>query len=72
MFNSADGLKYYDLVEGKGPVAEKGATVQVLFVISGFGFVFLVYFWFLVLTDRCTSIAYIAESQLYPVGNLNS
>jgi len=44
MFNSADGLKYYDLVEGKGPVAEKGATVQVLFVISGFGFVFLVYF----------------------------
>ncbi|KAK9928455.1 hypothetical protein M0R45_025590 [Rubus argutus] len=27
----ADGLKYYDLVEGKGPVAEKGSTVQVHF-----------------------------------------
>ncbi|KAG5033722.1 hypothetical protein JHK87_008632 [Glycine soja] len=27
----ADGLKYYDLVEGKGPVAEKGTTVQVHF-----------------------------------------
>ncbi|KAK0577450.1 hypothetical protein LWI29_033076 [Acer saccharum] len=26
-----DGLKYYDVVEGKGPVAEKGATVQVHF-----------------------------------------
>lgn len=26
---AADGLKYYDLVEGKGPIAEKGATVQV-------------------------------------------
>lgn len=25
----ADGLKYYDLEEGKGPVAEKGSTVQV-------------------------------------------
>ncbi|KAL5557687.1 hypothetical protein UlMin_033898 [Ulmus minor] len=25
------GLKYYDLVEGKGPVAEKGSTVQVHF-----------------------------------------
>ncbi|KAG5047920.1 hypothetical protein JHK85_009023 [Glycine max] len=28
---SPDGLKYYDLVEGKGPVAEKGTTVQVHF-----------------------------------------
>ncbi|PSS19883.1 Peptidyl-prolyl cis-trans isomerase [Actinidia chinensis var. chinensis] len=28
---SADGLKYYDIVEGKGPVAEKGSTVQVHF-----------------------------------------
>ncbi|KAJ0963872.1 hypothetical protein J5N97_028994 [Dioscorea zingiberensis] len=28
---SADGLKYYDLVEGKGPKAEKGSTVQVHF-----------------------------------------
>ncbi|KAK6160853.1 hypothetical protein DH2020_004234 [Rehmannia glutinosa] len=28
---SSDGLKYYDLVEGKGPVAEKGSTVQVHF-----------------------------------------
>ncbi|KAL0361879.1 UNVERIFIED_CONTAM: Peptidyl-prolyl cis-trans isomerase FKBP18, chloroplastic [Sesamum radiatum] len=28
---SPDGLKYYDLVEGKGPVAEKGSTVQVHF-----------------------------------------
>ncbi|KAK4484000.1 hypothetical protein RD792_011213 [Penstemon davidsonii] len=28
---SPDGLKYYDLVEGKGPVAEKGLTVQVHF-----------------------------------------
>ncbi|KAH6799825.1 FKBP-like peptidyl-prolyl cis-trans isomerase family protein [Perilla frutescens var. hirtella] len=28
---AADGLKYYDLVEGKGPVAEKGSTVQVHF-----------------------------------------
>ncbi|KAL0315200.1 UNVERIFIED_CONTAM: Peptidyl-prolyl cis-trans isomerase FKBP18, chloroplastic [Sesamum calycinum] len=27
----SDGLKYYDLVEGKGPVAEKGSTVQVHF-----------------------------------------
>ncbi|XP_027356245.1 peptidyl-prolyl cis-trans isomerase FKBP18, chloroplastic [Abrus precatorius] len=26
-----DGLKYYDLVEGKGAVAEKGSTVQVHF-----------------------------------------
>lgn len=26
---AADGLKYYDLVEGKGPVAEKGSIVQV-------------------------------------------
>lgn len=25
----ADGLKYYDLEEGKGPVAEKGSKVQV-------------------------------------------
>ncbi|KAI9073407.1 hypothetical protein K1719_044640 [Acacia pycnantha] len=28
---SLDGLKYYDLVEGKGPIAEKGSTVQVHF-----------------------------------------
>ncbi|XP_062165406.1 peptidyl-prolyl cis-trans isomerase FKBP18, chloroplastic [Alnus glutinosa] len=28
---SRDGLKYYDVVEGKGPVAEKGSTVQVHF-----------------------------------------
>ncbi|ONK64240.1 uncharacterized protein A4U43_C07F23580 [Asparagus officinalis] len=28
---SSDGLKYYDLTEGKGPVAEKGSTVQVHF-----------------------------------------
>ncbi|GMY28952.1 peptidyl-prolyl cis-trans isomerase FKBP18, chloroplastic isoform X1 [Fagus crenata] len=27
----ADGLKYYDVVEGKGPIAEKGSTVQVHF-----------------------------------------
>ncbi|KAJ9186306.1 hypothetical protein P3X46_001896 [Hevea brasiliensis] len=26
-----DGLKYYDIVEGKGPLAEKGSTVQVHF-----------------------------------------
>ncbi|XP_073064696.1 peptidyl-prolyl cis-trans isomerase FKBP18, chloroplastic-like [Primulina eburnea] len=26
-----DGLKYYDVVEGKGPVAEKGSTAQVHF-----------------------------------------
>uniref|UniRef100_A0ACD5V955 Uncharacterized protein n=1 Tax=Avena sativa TaxID=4498 RepID=A0ACD5V955_AVESA len=26
-----DGLKYYDLVEGKGPTAKKGSTVQVHF-----------------------------------------
>ncbi|KAG4214144.1 hypothetical protein ERO13_A01G103050v2 [Gossypium hirsutum] len=26
-----EGLKYYDIVEGKGPVAEKGSTVQVHF-----------------------------------------
>ncbi|KAL4311012.1 hypothetical protein GQ457_01G008380 [Hibiscus cannabinus] len=26
-----EGLKYYDIEEGKGPVAEKGATVQVHF-----------------------------------------
>ncbi|KAK7310662.1 hypothetical protein RJT34_08298 [Clitoria ternatea] len=29
--SAPDGLKYYDLVEGKGPVAEKGSTVQVHF-----------------------------------------
>ncbi|GAB4833036.1 hypothetical protein Ancab_007060 [Ancistrocladus abbreviatus] len=29
--SSPDGLKYYDVVEGKGPVAEKGSTVQVHF-----------------------------------------
>ncbi|XP_052201766.1 peptidyl-prolyl cis-trans isomerase FKBP18, chloroplastic isoform X2 [Diospyros lotus] len=28
---ATDGLKYYDIVEGKGPVAEKGSTVQVHF-----------------------------------------
>ncbi|CAI9115193.1 OLC1v1016032C1 [Oldenlandia corymbosa var. corymbosa] len=28
---SDNGLKYYDLVEGKGPVAEKGSIVQVHF-----------------------------------------
>ncbi|CAN6464010.1 unnamed protein product [Victoria cruziana] len=28
---SADGLKYFDLIEGKGPVAEKGSTVLVHF-----------------------------------------
>ncbi|XP_061372810.1 peptidyl-prolyl cis-trans isomerase FKBP18, chloroplastic [Gastrolobium bilobum] len=28
---SPDGLKYYDLVQGKGPIAEKGSTVQVHF-----------------------------------------
>lgn len=27
--STADGLKYYDIVEGKGPKAEKGSTVQV-------------------------------------------
>ncbi|KAF8406728.1 hypothetical protein HHK36_008820 [Tetracentron sinense] len=28
---SSDGLKYYDVVEGKGPKAENGSTVQVHF-----------------------------------------
>ncbi|XP_073102997.1 peptidyl-prolyl cis-trans isomerase FKBP18, chloroplastic isoform X2 [Elaeis guineensis] len=28
---SPDGLKYYDIIEGKGPKAEKGSTVQVHF-----------------------------------------
>ncbi|XP_060962314.1 peptidyl-prolyl cis-trans isomerase FKBP18, chloroplastic isoform X2 [Cannabis sativa] len=28
---SDNGLKYYDVVEGKGPIAEKGSTVQVHF-----------------------------------------
>ncbi|PWA42797.1 peptidyl-prolyl cis-trans isomerase FKBP18, chloroplastic [Artemisia annua] len=28
---TSDGLKYFDLVEGKGPTAEKGSTVQVHF-----------------------------------------
>ncbi|KAM3304403.1 Peptidyl-prolyl cis-trans isomerase FKBP18, chloroplastic [Capsicum baccatum] len=28
---TSDGLKYYDILEGKGPVAEKGSTVQVHF-----------------------------------------
>ncbi|XP_030951030.1 peptidyl-prolyl cis-trans isomerase FKBP18, chloroplastic isoform X2 [Quercus lobata] len=28
---SPEGLKYYDVVEGKGPIAEKGSTVQVHF-----------------------------------------
>jgi len=43
VFKAADGLKYYDLVEGKGPVAEKGTTVQVcqhLISISLFTFHF--------------------------------
>ncbi|GJR11392.1 peptidyl-prolyl cis-trans isomerase FKBP18, chloroplastic [Tanacetum coccineum] len=31
MFETADGLKYYDLIEGKGPTAEKGSIVQVHF-----------------------------------------
>lgn len=34
MFKTAEGLKYYDLVEGKGPKAEKGLTVQVRFHIK--------------------------------------
>ncbi|GJN18810.1 hypothetical protein PR202_gb06012 [Eleusine coracana subsp. coracana] len=29
--SAPDGLKYYDLIEGKGPTAEKGSTVQVHF-----------------------------------------
>ncbi|XP_047080693.1 peptidyl-prolyl cis-trans isomerase FKBP18, chloroplastic-like [Lolium rigidum] len=29
--STPEGLKYYDLVEGKGPTAEKGSTVQVHF-----------------------------------------
>ncbi|XP_062224309.1 peptidyl-prolyl cis-trans isomerase FKBP18, chloroplastic-like [Phragmites australis] len=29
--SAPDGLKYYDLVEGKGPTAENGSTVQVHF-----------------------------------------
>ncbi|VAI42128.1 peptidyl-prolyl cis-trans isomerase FKBP18, chloroplastic-like [Triticum dicoccoides] len=29
--STPDGLKYYDLIEGKGPTAEKGSTVQVHF-----------------------------------------
>ncbi|XP_068646534.1 peptidyl-prolyl cis-trans isomerase FKBP18, chloroplastic [Aristolochia californica] len=28
---SSNGLKYYDLLEGKGPTAEKGSTIQVHF-----------------------------------------
>ncbi|KAF2310250.1 hypothetical protein GH714_007411 [Hevea brasiliensis] len=28
---TSDGLKYYDVVKGKGPIAEKGLTVQVHF-----------------------------------------
>ncbi|XP_030446260.1 peptidyl-prolyl cis-trans isomerase FKBP18, chloroplastic [Syzygium oleosum] len=28
---SPDGVKYYDIIEGNGPVAEKGSTVQVHF-----------------------------------------
>ncbi|XP_030527368.1 peptidyl-prolyl cis-trans isomerase FKBP18, chloroplastic [Rhodamnia argentea] len=28
---SPDGVKYYDIIEGKGPAAEKGSTVQVHF-----------------------------------------
>ncbi|KAJ4788417.1 Peptidylprolyl isomerase [Rhynchospora pubera] len=28
---SPEGIKYYDLIEGKGPTAEKGSTVQVHF-----------------------------------------
>ncbi|KAB1225834.1 Peptidyl-prolyl cis-trans isomerase FKBP18, chloroplastic [Morella rubra] len=28
---SPEGLKYYDVVEGKGPIAEKGSTIQVHF-----------------------------------------
>ncbi|XP_022844293.1 peptidyl-prolyl cis-trans isomerase FKBP18, chloroplastic isoform X1 [Olea europaea var. sylvestris] len=31
MTGPAEGLKYYDIFEGKGPVAEKGSTVQVHF-----------------------------------------
>ncbi|KAL8514429.1 hypothetical protein ACS0TY_013514 [Phlomoides rotata] len=28
---TSDGLKYYDIIQGKGPIAEKGSTVQVHF-----------------------------------------
>lgn len=32
ILEAADGLKYYDIEEGKGPVVEKGTTVQVTLV----------------------------------------
>lgn len=28
-FEAADGLKYYDVLKGNGPAAEKGSLVQV-------------------------------------------
>lgn len=34
MLKTANGLKYYDLIEGKGPKAEKGSTVQVGYEIN--------------------------------------
>jgi len=34
MFDSADGLKYYDFLEGKGSIAEKGSTVQVSYPLQ--------------------------------------
>ena len=69
-FPAADGLKYYDLLEGNGPVAEVGATVQVNTLLehqsngkntkNSF------------LNDcfsRSISIAFIEESPQYPAEN---
>lgn len=70
-FEAADGLKYYDLVEGKGPVAEKGSTVQVYPLISEFCsgsryYSFNTGLWFLC---RCTLIVFIAKLQQFQAGS---
>lgn len=45
MFDSADGLKYYDFLEGKGPIAEKGSTVQVCHLLEIKGKYVIHFFW---------------------------
>lgn len=48
-FWAAEGLKYYDLVEGKGAVAEKGSTVEVGFVSTH-----VIHFWY----EVCSSFLF--------------
>lgn len=73
MFDSADGLKYYDLVEGKGPIAEKGSTVQVKSgrCYDSPQFCYLLIIYYRLLTYRYILTAYIVELRLYQAENLN-